>query len=211
MCKTLRVRWTLTPRKAPEPFIACSGCKGLRAFRCSGKIRLNANGRRLDAWLIYKCVDCDKTWNRAIFERQTLRDIDPTTLAALQSSDPGWVRAEAFNLEALRRKAQRIDEFDDLLIEKAIVHEASGWTRLAIELAVPLPVSTRLDRLLAFELKVSRSALQRLAEAGMVRIDTGHADALRRRVKSGTVINIDLAGWLEKDRQLRPLATGSPS
>src|SRR5262245_59613650 len=44
MCKTLRVRWTIIPKTAPQPWIACGGCGGLKAFQCSGKIRLNANG-----------------------------------------------------------------------------------------------------------------------------------------------------------------------
>ena len=88
MCDTFRVRWTIIPQIAPQPWIACSGCGGLRAFQSSGKIRLNANGRRLDAWLIYKCLACEKTWNRPIFERQTVRDISPAVLDALQSNDP---------------------------------------------------------------------------------------------------------------------------
>src|SRR5262245_3000233 len=110
MCKALRVRWTITPRTAPQPWITCSGCGSLRAFRSSNKIRLNANGRKLDAWLIYKCTSCDRTWNRTIFERRNVRDIDPVTLEALQSNDPHWIRAEAFNLEALKRETPRIDE-----------------------------------------------------------------------------------------------------
>ncbi len=90
----------------------------MKAFKSSDKIRLNANGRMLDAWLIYKCVICEKTWNRPIFERQNIRDIDPVVLEALQSNDPQWIRTETFNLEALRRKAQRIDEFSEIDIER---------------------------------------------------------------------------------------------
>ncbi|WP_234889888.1 DUF1062 domain-containing protein (plasmid) [Agrobacterium vitis] len=156
MCNTLRVRWTIIPQTAPQPWIVCSGCGGLRASQSSGKIRLNANGRKLDAWLIYKCVTCEKTWNRPIFERQNVRDIDPVVLEALQSNDPQWIRTETFNLEALRRKSQRVDEFADFRIEKAILHETDNWTKLQIELVVPFPTSTRLDRLLASELSVSK-------------------------------------------------------
>lgn len=118
MCNVLRVQWTITPRTAPQPWLACSGCGDLRAFQASGKIRLNANGRKLDAWLIYKCLICDKSWNRPIFERQNVRDISPSVMEALQSNDPQWIRAETFNLEALRRKSQRIDEFPEFDIEK---------------------------------------------------------------------------------------------
>lgn len=94
------------------------GCGGLRAFQSSGKIRLNANGRKLDAWLIYKCLTCEKTWNRPIFERQNVRDIDPVVLDALESNDPQWIQKEMFNLEALRRKSQRVDEFSEFDMKK---------------------------------------------------------------------------------------------
>lgn len=194
MCNAFEVRWTIIPRTAPRPWIACGGCGALKPFQASGKIRLNANGRRLDAWLIYKCLACDKTWNRPIFERRNIRDIDPAVLAALQSNDPGWIRAEAFNLEALRRKAQRVDEFHDVEVARDLPQDARDWTRLTIELIVPLPVGLRLDRLLASELKISRTRLQALHDRGALRTNSGRPDILRRRIRTGTRIVIDLAG-----------------
>lgn len=193
MCDALQVRWTITAQTAPEPWIACSGCGGPRAFRSSGKIRLNANGRRLDAWLIYNCKDCDKSWNRPLFERRTVREIDPAVLVALQSNDPRWARAEAFNLDALRRRSPRIDEFPDVEIAKEIVRDRDSPTTIAITLAVPLPTSMRLDRLLAFQLAVSRGRLQALQDRGILQIMSERGDALRRRIRTGTVVMLDLS------------------
>ncbi|MBX5045599.1 DUF1062 domain-containing protein [Rhizobium lentis] len=210
MCKTLRVRWTIIPTIAPQPWIVCGGCGGLRAFRSSGKIRLNANGRKLDAWLIYKCLVCESTWNRPIFERRNLRDIDPMILDALQSNDPDWVRAETFNLDALRRKSQRVDEFAECDIAKEIRHETAGWTSLEIELLVPFPTNTRLDRLLASELKMSRSRLQALHQQGVCRMEPNRADIMRRRIRNGTLVMIDLATQAEREHFWKALATGAP-
>lgn len=209
MCAKLQVRWTITPQISPQPWISCNGCGGPRAFRASGKIRLNANGRQLDAWLIYKCVDCDKTWNRPIFERRTIRDLEPRILAALQSNDPLWIRAEAFNLDALRRRAQRIDEFPECGIVKHVLCEARDWTQLEIELTVPFPASLRLDRLLASELELSRKRLQALHDQGALRIASGHTDSLRRRVRAGTVIVLDLSAEVGREKLWRPRAVGS--
>jgi len=47
----------------------CSKCKKIRKFECSGKFRVNASGKRLDVWLIYRCVRCNTTWNREILAR----------------------------------------------------------------------------------------------------------------------------------------------
>ncbi|MBB3590937.1 hypothetical protein FHX08_001281 [Rhizobium sp. BK529] len=182
----------------------------MRAFQSSGKTRLNANGRKLDAWLIYKCLTCDKTWNRPLFERQNVRDIDPATLEALQSNDVEWIRMESFNLDALKRKSQRIDEFPEFDIARQVMREAVGWTRLEIELLVPLPASIRLDRLLACELKFSRTRLQTLHEKGLLQVSPDRADILRRRIRSGTEVTIDLATTADRKLSWGPLATGSP-
>jgi hypothetical protein len=206
MCNVLRVRWTIVPQTAPQPWIACSGCRGPRPFECSGKIRLNANGRMLDAWLIYKCQACQKTWNRPIFERQNVRDINPAVLDALQSNDAKWIREEAFNIEALRRKSQRIDESTAFDVKQTILRDNVDWTKLEIELEVPFPTRTRLDRLLASELAVSRARLQTLHSAGMLRVDLNRADVLRQRIKTGMKIAIDISTAEEREQLWRPIA-----
>lgn len=209
MCDTFRVRWTIIPQIAPQPWIACSGCGGLRAFQSSGKIRLNANGRRLDAWLIYKCLACEKTWNRPIFERQTVRDISPAVLDALQSNDPQWIRAEMFNIDALRRKSQRIDEFAAFEIEKSIMGDPPDgtwheWEKAEIELVVPLMTGIRLDRLLASELGLSRSRLQLLHDNGLLQTESDRPDILRRRVRNGSRIIIDVYAGFDPERLWLP-------
>lgn len=181
----------------------------MRAFQSSGKIRLNANGRKLDAWLIYKCLVCEKTWNRPVFERQNVRDINPDILEALQSNDPEWIRAETFNLQPLRRKAQRVDEFDDYVIEKATLRESDEWTKLVIEMALPIPTSARLDRLLASELRISRSRLQKLNDDGFLQTTSDRADAMRRRIKTGMLVTIDLSKEADREQSWKPLATGN--
>jgi len=208
MCNALQVRWSITPRIAPQPWIICSGCGGLRAFQSSGKIRLNANGRKLDAWLIYKCTGCDRTWNRTIFERQNVRSIDSVILEALQSNDPDWIRAETFNLEALKRVSRRIDEFADLDIRKELVRETPGWTHLKIEFLISLPISARLDRLLASELQVSRSQLSAFHEAGLLKTNPDRTGILRRRIRNGLCVAIDLSELDGRDVVWKPLAIG---
>lgn len=192
MCNAIQVRWTVTPRIAPQPWITCSGCGGFRAFRSSDKIRLNANGRKLDAWLIYKCTSCDRTWNRPIFERRSIRDIDSDTMEALQANDPHWIRREVFNLDALRQASPRVDEFAEFDIRKELLGETPGWQRLQIEFSLLLPIGLRLDRLLVTELQMSRSRLGALHKAGLLDANADRADFLRRRIRDGLRVVVDL-------------------
>jgi hypothetical protein len=189
MCTVLRVRWTITPRIPPQPWIACSGCGSARPFQSSGRIRLNANGKRLDAWLIYKCVFCQKTWHRPLFERRNVRDIDPLVLDAMHRSDPDWVRSQEFDIEALRRRTQQVDECADFDIGKEALAETAGSPEtLEIELLVPLPTSLRLDRLLTTELGLSRSRLHAFYDEGRLRVTPERKDVLRRRIRDGMQI-----------------------
>lgn len=194
MCKLLQVRWTIKPQIPPQPWLPCSGCGGLSAFQSSDKIRLNANGRKLDAWLIYRCVTCDKTWNRPIFERQQVGSIDRRILDALHANDPKWIRAETFNLDALRRKTKRIDEFPDYEIVKEVLAEAPGWELLEIEFVSTVPASIRLDRLLAAELNLPRRALKAMQELGVLCMEKTCSDDLKRRIRSGARVTIDPSG-----------------
>lgn len=195
----LSVRWTVVPALAPQPWIVCSTCGGPKPFRSSDRLRLNANGRKLDAWLIYKCTACDKTWNRTLFERKNVREIDPATLEALHANDGQWIRRHAFDIEAIRRKAQRVDTFADCSVHKTVLAESPAWQLLEIVLSVPLPCPLRLDRLLAAELGVSRSRLQALHEAGRLCLRPERKDALRRPAADGGYVILDVEGSAERD------------
>lgn len=48
---------------------SCAGCNKKQEFINSGKFRVNANGNRVDVWLIYRCKKCKHSWNLAIYER----------------------------------------------------------------------------------------------------------------------------------------------
>ena len=162
-----RVQWTIQPRTAPRPWVTCNRCHAIKPFASSGKFRLNANGKQLDAWLIYRCADCESTWNRPIFERRHVKDIDPAALHSLQSNDMELVRSIAFDARSLRRKSTRVEEFVDVDVREEILIEGSEpLSALEIVLSVPTPTSLRLDRLLSTELHLSRGYISRLARDG---------------------------------------------
>lgn len=50
-------------------FHRCGGCGKKQEFVNSGKFRVNANGNRVEVWLIYRCKKCKHSWNLTIHER----------------------------------------------------------------------------------------------------------------------------------------------
>ncbi|WP_083213801.1 MULTISPECIES: DUF1062 domain-containing protein [unclassified Ensifer] len=212
MSYTLTVHWTIEPQTAPRPWRACSRCRGQRPFVCSGKTRLNANGRRLDAWLIYRCADCADTWNRPIFERKNVREVDPDTLHALQNNDLAWIRRTAFDVEDLRRSTDRIEEFPECRVRRRVrARPFEGCNRLEIVLAVAMATSMRADRLLAAELGVSRSRLARLAAMDRLILQPETRKNLQRSIRDGTRIMLDLSAEADRAEIIERAQEGAPS
>ena len=207
MSALLRIRWAIAPKTAPRPLINCNRCGTLKAYRCSEKFRVNANGRRIDVWLIYRCIDCDNSWNFGILERCNRRDIEPARLAALESNDPSLARRHAFDVVALRSRVGRVEEFADVVVRKQVLGSPQeAATMLELLLGLEVPTSLRLDRLLANELGLPRSRLQALEERQLLVVDPDGAKALRKPARAGTTIRIDLAG--QPDRQAIISAAG---
>ena len=48
----------------------CSGCGMKTNYINTKRFRVNANGSKLDVWLIYQCEKCKHTYNLTIYERQ---------------------------------------------------------------------------------------------------------------------------------------------
>lgn len=187
----LTVQWTITPLTAPEPILSCPGCGSARPFRSSGKFRLNANGKQLDAWLIYKCTSCGTTWNRPIFERMAVRKIDPAVLQALQSNDPHHAEAVAFDLHQLRRCAPNVEEAADVEVHKQVLRQDDrAWSRLDIVFALPVATCVRMDRVLAQELGISRTKVQELAKVGHLCAGANTRRQLRKPVRDGMHVTI---------------------
>lgn len=189
MSDVLRVQWKVIPVSAPQPWLNCNRCRAATRFRTSDKIRVNASGKRIDAWLIYKCTSCDNTWNRPILERRPVSTIEPRLLAALQANDPQLSRRLAFDAATLRGTF-KVERFDDVIVRKETVSRgAVPPCRLEIACVVPQPTGLRVDRLLATELRLSRSRIQDMQDAGHLVACPG---GLRRPLRHGLCVRIDL-------------------
>jgi hypothetical protein len=193
MSHVLEVKWTIVPKEPPQPLLRCSRCSGTRRFRTSEKFRINANGKQVDAWLIYKCTSCDHTWNRPILERRQAGSVDPLLLEALRANEPELAHRTAFDVEELRRRVERLHESDEVVVLKQVAGEgATPIQRLEIRCAVPYPVAVRLDRLLGAELRLARSRVRTIAKNGGIMIAPHGPQALGRPVRDGMRVVIDV-------------------
>jgi hypothetical protein len=190
--ESLRVTWRVTPLQPPLVRRHCSRCSGAKPFACSLKFRTNAQKKRIDVWLIYRCSACDEVWNLPIYERVDLGEIAPAAFDGIARNDPALVRRHAFDRTRLMRHGV-IEEGPDVAIRKS--HDA-GCARtagaIAIAIALVLPCGLRLDRLLTGGLGLSRAQLARLHDSAALRLLPVTRKALRSPAVDGQVILIDL-------------------
>lgn len=102
--------WKVRPVKPPAVRRQCPGCGTAKSiYESTGKFRVNANGSRLDVWLIYRCVRCKKSWNMEILERmETGRLSEEERLSYLENREEAALRAACSSPP--RRLQQRSSE-----------------------------------------------------------------------------------------------------
>lgn len=193
MQEVLRLAWRVSPLELPRIWLHCGCCAGRRPFICSEKFRINAQKKRLDAWLIYRCAGCDQTWNYPIFERRAVADLEPAYLDAMMRHAAPVARRYASDLAGLRRYSGRIDVGQEIAVHKQVT-AASSRRPVRIEIAIELvgPCGLRLDRFLAAQLGVGRNVIRSLCEQSLLILSPLGPRALRQPLRHGQRIEIEL-------------------
>lgn len=170
-------QWIIRPQNAPIVLRSCSKCGGEQKFVCSGNFRINANGKNLDVWLIYKCAKCDTTWNMEILSRVKPRQIERALYEAIAKNDAETALRYAFDINTQNKnKAVVCCEEVSYTVEKCQTPD----TDRAILIISEYDFGLRLDKLLCSELGLSRAKVQTLLEGGVI---TSEDDRLTAKTK----------------------------
>lgn len=81
----------------------CGGCGKKQEFLNSGKFRVNANGNRVDVWLIYRCKKCKHSWNLTIYERRKSSKISSEEYELFMENDFELANQYGNDIEFLKR------------------------------------------------------------------------------------------------------------
>lgn len=176
--------WRIVARETPRLWRHCAGCGAARAFVSSGHFRVNANGRRLDVWLIHRCCECEATWNAPIHERFAPTALPPDELQDFLDNEPRRAWDCAFGHERFERLGVRVDAKVSFRIDVSERKPVYGESSSMIQIELAHPIHVRLDRLLASQLAISGSQVARCFDEGHIRIPEGRR-LLRRPVRHG--------------------------
>jgi hypothetical protein len=188
------VQIDVTTPQEPEIRRHCAGCGTRRVFASSGKFRVNANGKQVDAWLIYRCIACAQRWNYPIHARRPVRSLGAAELTALMQNDATLAARHARDLAGLAAAGAEVAAGGGAQISRQILQPVGADTVCVhLLLRVAPACHIRLDRLLAQVLDLPRREIERLATTAGVTIVRGGPRALRRAAGDGQRVELDLA------------------
>lgn len=170
--------WRVEALALPPLLAPCARCARLVSFRCSERFRVNANGGRLDVWLLYRCAVCGAPHRERVLRRAAVEAIAPDERTGYQAAAPALVRRCAFAAGARVEVPYRV-------VRPSL--PSCGLVRARI--VQQEPCGARWDRFLARELDWPRARVARAAERGRVRVNVG-ARRLRGRVADGDLLEL---------------------
>jgi hypothetical protein len=179
MSSLIRVEWTLVSKARLTVARPCGRCGQLRHFASTNKFRLNANGSRLDAWLIYACQSCGHRWNREVMKRKPVSAVPSDLLSALQANDQMLAETLAANLGGHPSGPSKPSDFE--LQRRVVPSRAQADGRAAV-LCIRNPgrVPVRLDRVLSNGLGLPRRNIKRLVTNGELMASGGSRNTFRK-------------------------------
>jgi hypothetical protein len=156
--------WVVVPTCLPLVRRRCHACASER-FRPSGKFRVNANHKLIDAWLLVLCTACGETAKLTVLERVNVRSVRPQLLDLLHDNDRG-LTAELLQDPVVRRRNRIALDWDDAwrLDTGGSDHLDREVIDVSVRFAARIPV--RPVRLIAEGCGLSRAEVERLITEG---------------------------------------------
>ena len=157
--------WVVRELGLPAIVKTCVSCRADR-HHPTGKIRVNANGKLLDVWLLIGCARCDRTSKIPVHERVHVQALDHGLLLGYENNDPAVVRHLTIN------SGQKLDWTGTWELETDIpfhdVEKNSEPLEVFVRFELPAPI--RVSKLLTAGFGLSRSAVKRLVGEGRIRL-----------------------------------------
>lgn len=156
--------WVVMPTCLPLVLRRCHACASER-FRANGKFRVNANHKRIDAWLLVLCTACGVTAKLTVLERVNVRSVRPELLERLHDNDPDLAAVLLRDPVVRRRNRIALDWEDAWRLDTGgSDHLDREVVDVSVRFAARIPV--RPVRLIAEGCGLSRAEVERLAAEG---------------------------------------------
>ena len=176
-----KIEYEIVPRESFSVIRGCSGCGKKTHFINTKKFRVNANGNKLDVWLIYQCEKCRHTLNLAIYERQKPSSIPKEEYRSFLSNDEQLAEAYGKNIQLFKKNKAEVDyekqEYDyviqaesDSSFDTPTVNDSGERVMLTIH--NPYGLKIRPEKQIAEVLGLTRSQVQKRIQEGDIELES---------------------------------------
>ncbi|MBD5085215.1 MAG: DUF1062 domain-containing protein [Clostridiales bacterium] len=156
--------WEIQVLSPPHILKYCKKCGKKVEFTCSGQFRINAQRRYLDIWLIYKCFNCNATWNATVFSRISPQSIPAELLDGFHSNDEALAERYAMDIAFLRGNGVEVEPPKYSVIGDSFSPNEAVELEIKTEYSLPVKVSS----LIRAKLHLSQKEYSQLAASGII-------------------------------------------
>lgn len=104
-----KIEYEIVPERSFRVIRNCAGCGRKTFFENTKKFRVNANGNKLDVWLIYQCEKCKHTFNLTIYERQKASSIPESEYSRFLDNDEELAKMYGKSMSLFKKNKAEID------------------------------------------------------------------------------------------------------
>lgn len=180
-----KIIWEVQYLSPPLAVKYCKKCGKKSDYICSGLFRVNAQRKYLDIWLIYKCSNCDTTWNSTVYSRINPQSLSPELLEQFHTNDSNLVEQYAMDIELLRRNGAEVGLPNYRITGDKICIGNPTELHIISKYSCQLKVST----ILREKLYLSQKAFDQILACGQIKSISG-LDLKKCKLHSEVVLTI---------------------
>lgn len=186
--------WKIEVKNTPTLKRKCNHCS-CDKFYCSDKFRVNAQKRNIDVWLIYRCVECDSTYNLTLFSRTKPELIKKDLFYKFSENDEDTAHEYAFSAEIGWKNSVEIDWSS---VEYEIQHDNISINSIldaddeivAFKIQMPFEFGLKLSTVIRSCLGLSANLLERIISAEAIFTPENYP-LKKRKAKNGDIVLVN--------------------
>ena len=168
-----QIEYEIIPNESFSVIRNCSGCGAKSRYINTNRFRVNANGNKIDVWLIYQCEKCRHTFNLTIYERQNPLNVPETEYNKFLNNDEELAQEYGKNVQFFKRNKAEVD-YKNIDFDVAKLQENEGnenGKRILILVHNPYMLKIRTEKQIAITLGLSASNVKKLILQEKICID----------------------------------------
>lgn len=185
--------WEIKIKNTPILKRKCNRCSSDR-FYCSGKFRMNSQKKNTDVWLIYRCMECDSTYNLTILSRTKSELIRKDLFLKFAENDEAIAWEYAFSAETARKNSVELDcgsvgyeiQHEPISIDNIL---NSDNDIITFKIQTPFDFGLKLSSVIRTCLGLSANRLNQMIEAKAIYTPEDYP-IKKHKVRNGDVVSV---------------------